>query len=86
MNNLRLLSVTHMVMRMRAKQCALHSFPKILNSLIEKHPTKEDIDYDFALISKFKSHPVFLNYLPNHTELEFSHNEIDALLKRCNAG
>lgn len=84
MNNIRLLSVTHMVMRMRAKQCALHNFPKTLNSLTKKYPTKEDIDFDFALISKFKSHPIFLDYLPTHTELELF-NEIDALLKRCNS-
>ena len=81
---LRLLSLKYLVMRIRAKECLLHDFPKHLPSLIEKSPTSEQISKDMNMISKFESHPVFVNYLPDYQERV--EDEMGAFIKRLRRG
>ena len=79
-----LLSLKHLVMRLRAKECLVYDFPKNLPSLIEKSPTSEQISKDMNMISKFESHPVFVNYLPDYQERV--EDEMGAFIKRLRMG
>lgn len=43
-------------------------FPKTLESLTKKKPSKLEISNDFKILSKYEKHPAILNFIPTYEE------------------
>lgn len=63
-----LLRIIHSTLNQRAIKYQYHDFPKTLSSLNKQHPTKNEIQSDYNLMSSHFNHPIYQPIIPTYEE------------------
>mgnify|MGYP006088535029 CR=1 FL=1 len=64
-----LLKIIHKTIINRSIKYNYNEIPKFLPSLYKQNPTKIELNHDYSKLSTHFSHPVFIDFIPNYSDM-----------------